>query len=334
MGAASLEQAAAVPDRIAGSDRWLTSVAVSQRMFPGPEGVHTVFLANGEAYPDALVAGAPGAAYGYPILLTERDAIPGPVQTELDRLDPATIIIVGGPAAVSTELEEQARRNWGAVTRLGGANRFATAALVSKWAFNEELPAAFLASGADFPDALAGGVAGARADGPVLLTRPDELSPEAAAHLADLRPERIVVLGGPTAVSEAVLTAAARIAPVTRLAGSDRFATSAAISEATFADASTVFVANGTTFPDALAGTPLAAASGAPILLVTQSAVSPSVCAELGRLSPDRVVALGGSAAVSDAALALASGCAGPLTPLPKPGPTETIGPPPVTAGG
>lgn len=329
--AATMASADTTTDRIAGTDRYLTSVSIAQRAFP--EGVGTVFLASGEDYPDALVAGAPGGAYGYPVLLTKRDEIPASVRAELDRLDPATIVILGGPAAVSSEVADDARQ-LAAVTRLGGANRFATAVLVSEWAFNPRLPVAYLASGSDFPDALSGGVAGALADGPVLLTRPEVLSPETAAHLADLRPGRIVLLGGSEAVSDAVASAAARIAPVSRLAGADRFATSAAVSAATFSDASTVFLANGLAFPDALSGTPLATDVPAPILLVEQDGVPQEICAEVRRLGPDRVVALGGTDAVSDAVLQhVSSVCTQSVAPLPKPGPTNTIGPPPESTG-
>lgn len=80
-------------------------------------------------------------------------------------------------------------------------------------------------------------------------------------------------------------------------AGSDRFGISS------------VPVANGTTFPEALAGTPLAV-SGVPIFLLTQNVLSASVFAEVRRLSPERVVAPGGPAGVSHAVLALVSGCA------------------------
>jgi len=326
---AALPSAAGIStDRVAGPDRYATSVAISQRAFP--DGVGTVFLGSGEDYPDALVAGAAGGAYGYPVLLTERDSIPEIVRQELDRLEPATIVILGGEAAISAELEEKAGRDWGAVTRLGGANRYETAVLVSEWAFNRGTPVVYVASGADFPAALSGGVAGALADGPVLLTNPDSLSPATADHLADLGPERIVILGGSEAISDAVATAAGRFAPVSRIAGADRFATSAAVSAATFTDAATVVLANGMDFPDALAGAPLAAALGAPILLVERDSVSEEVCTEVSRLGPEKVMALGGTAAVSDAVLNhVMANCVLPDLPGPKPGPTYTIEPPP-----
>jgi len=330
--AASAASADATSERLTGTDRYLTSVAVSKKAFPG--GAGTVFLASGEQYPDALVTGAAAGAYDYPVLLTRRDSIPEPVRAELERLNPATIIIVGGPAVVSTEVERDAR-NEGGVIRLAGANRYDTAVLVAEWAFNPGMKVAYLAPGASFPDALSGGVAGAQVDGPVLLTSRRALPLETAQHLADFKPGRIVILGGPNAVTEKVATEAAKYAPVSRLAGADRFGTSAAISEATFTTASTVVIASGTTFPDALSGTPLAAKLRAPVLLVNSDSVPASICTEIRRLAPTKVIGLGGASAVSDATLNRARDCATPPTMAPNPAPTPTVGPtaPPQSSG-
>lgn len=333
VGGAVLATAATTTERLGGADRYLTSVAISQRAFSDEVG--TVFLASGEDYPDAVVAGAAAGAYGYPVLLTKRDEIPDAVSAELDRLDPATIVILGGPAAISDDVKDAVSLRWGAVTRLGGANRYSTAVLVSEWAFNPRLRVAYIASGEGFPDALAGGVAGALKDGPILLTDPKDLSPETAAHLADLRPRSIVVLGGAKAVSDDVVGELEVYAPVSRLAGADRYVTSAVISAATFTKASTVLLASGTDFPDALSGTPLAADLRAPVLLVESDSVSTEVCTEVRRLGATRVIALGGTSAVSDPVLTrVATECTKSVPPLPTPGPTETIGPPPATTGG
>ena len=328
--AATPTSAALSHDRLGGSDRYATSALVSVETFP--DGADTVFLGSGEDYPDALVGGAVGGHLQAPVLLTKPESIPDVIEVELERLDPSVIVILGGESAVSPEVAEAAA-DYGEVERLGGATRYETALLVAESGFDAGARVAYLASGEDFPDALAGGVAAALDDAPVLLTHPDVLSPEVATYLADLAPERIVLLGGVEAVSESVASAAALIAPVSRLAGADRFATSAAISAATFTDASTVFLADGMTFPDALSGTPLAAANDAPILLVKGDSASPQVCAEVRRLTPDRVVGLGGPAAVSDAVLSqVVAECTQAVLPLPKPGPTNTIGPPPAPA--
>ncbi|WP_434317957.1 cell wall-binding repeat-containing protein [Leifsonia sp. P73] len=93
----------------------------------------------------------------------------------------------------------------------------------------------------------------------------------------------------------------------TRLAGADRYATSATISANTLSSSSrydpgvgTVFVASGQNFPDALSAVPVAGSLGAPLLLVPQGFVPDAIGAELTRLRPGRIVIVGGTATVSD----------------------------------
>lgn len=314
-------------DRIAGGDRHGTAVEISKLMTPGSIG--TVFVASGESYPDAIVGGAIAGAYGYPVLLTGRTSLSAKVRAELERLEPLYIVLLGGPKAISYAVEDELGK-FGHVTRLEGPNRYATAVMASRWGYEPGLRVAYLASGQNFADALSGGVAAARTDGPVLLTKSTQLSAETAAHLAEFKPRRIVILGGEAAVSQRVAEQAAQFAPVVRVAGPDRYATSAAVSATNYTKASTVLVASGTTFPDALSGTPLAAKLRAPILLVKEDSVPTSVCNEVRRLGPSKVIALGGKQVVSDAVIAAAQKCAGPNTAKPvqpEPTPTITAGP-------
>jgi Cell wall binding domain 2 (CWB2) len=95
----------------------------------------------------------------------------------------------------------------GAVTRLAGGDRYATAAAVSAAVFGPGVPVAYVATGAGFPDALAGGPAAGDQGGPLLLVAKDSVPPATAAELARLKPARIVVLGGPSVVSDAVASA-------------------------------------------------------------------------------------------------------------------------------
>jgi putative cell wall-binding protein len=90
---------------------------------------------------------------------------------------------------------------------------------------------------------------------------------------------------------------------IARLAGANRFATAAAIAQATFpSGASTVVLSTGTSFPDALAGNFLAGNLGAPILLTSPTGTTPTpTLAELAALHASRIVVLGGTAAVSAA---------------------------------
>lgn len=89
---------------------------------------------------------------------------------------------------------------------------------------------------------------------------------------------------------------------VLRLAGSDRTATAVAISRDSFRPGVPVaYVATQSNFPDALAGGPVAALTGGPVLLVGADSVPPVVTAELGRLRPQRIVVLGGEGVISPA---------------------------------
>ncbi len=86
---------------------------------------------------------------------------------------------------------------------------------------------------------------------------------------------------------------------VDRHGGTDRFATSAAVSESTFDTARTVVVATGVDFADALAGGPLARQLDAPLLLTRRGALPEVVADEIERLGASRALVLGGEAAVA-----------------------------------
>ena len=85
-----------------------------------------------------------------------------------------------------------------------------------------------------------------------------------------------------------------------RIAGAHRYDTAASLSVAAFPDgADAAVVASGTSFPDGLAAGPLAASLDAPILLTEQGSLPQATANELVRLDVDRVVIVGGDAAVS-----------------------------------
>jgi serine protease len=203
---------------------------------------------------------------------------------------------------------------WGFTTgkadrRLSGADRYATAAAVSAAGFAPGVPVAYVATGSNFPDALAAGPLAARAGGPILLVSADHLPAATATELIRLRPATIVVLGGTGAVSDEVaglLRGYATSGSVTRLSGADRYATAAAVSAAGWAanGPATVFLATGETFADAMAAAPLAGARGVPLLLTDPASLSPATAAELLRLDPSEVIVLGSNGAVSDHVIA------------------------------
>lgn len=284
-----------------GANRYATAVAVSQANFPAP-GVPVVYVATGTGFPDALAAGAAAAKLGGPLLLVQPNAIPGETAVELDRLDPSKIVIAGGTSAVSALVATNLGQYASTVTREWGGNRYATSAAIALTNFASGVNVAYVATGTNFPDALAAGPATAKHGGPVLLVTGTSIPAETADALGRLNPDRIVVAGGTSVVSVGVATQLAAYAPVSRQAGANRYATAANISAANFAtNVPVVFVATGTNFPDALAAGPAAAKGGGPILLVQPGFVPTETAAEIRRLNPDHIVIVGGTGTVSAA---------------------------------
>lgn len=283
--------------RLFGRDRFETAAAVARASFPN--GARTVLLATGLDFPDALAAGPAAARTGAPILLTFPDRLPAPTAAEIARLQPERVLVLGGPAAVGEAVAEAVRSLGPTVERIAGPDRYATAIAISQAAFPDGAPIVLVATGRNFPDALVGAAAGAALGGPVLLVPGETLPPSVAAEIDRLGPERVWVLGGPTVVAEAVVAAIAEHVPdVVRLAGPDRYGTAVAVAAETWATGpARLRAATGLGFPDALA----AAATGEPLLLVPPTGVPAVVAAEIVRLAPDRIVAVGGPAVLPDA---------------------------------
>ena len=285
--------------RIAGADRYATAAAISKSRFGA--GASTVFIATGSSFPDAL-AGAPAAARAKaPVLLTARNELPAATATELARLDPSAIVVLGGSGVVSDAVVTKLRGYAGNVVRWAGADRFATAAKISASSFSTGVNVAYLATADTFPDALSGGAVAGRVGGPILLVKRTGIPGATARELARLKPAKIVILGGTSVVSDAVRHAADAYTTgsVGRLAGVDRYATSVQVSRSAYSSSDSVFIATGTKFPDGLAGGPVAALLPGPLLLVTPTQLPSVVRSELQRLGPDNVYVLGGTGVVS-----------------------------------
>jgi putative cell wall-binding protein len=194
----------------------------------------------------------------------------------------------------------------GAVTvdRVQGADRYASAAAVSRAAFPSTAPVVVVANGDAFPDALAAGPVASKLGGPLLLTQAGALPAATASEIARLKPQRIVVAGGTVSVSDAVYTALSRLTTsMARVGGVDRYDTSRRLATYAFASAGTAYVASGDAFPDALGAGAAAARASGPLLLVNAAAnagIDTPTTSLLTKLKVTRVRVAGGTAAVAD----------------------------------
>ena len=304
-------------ERLAGPTRYETAVEVSRHRFPDPEAVCcdlTVVIAEGEYPADAVVAGSLASANTMKgLLLVRRTELPDVVAEELARLKPAELVVVGGERAVSPEVVEAARLATGVpdvrVVRLAGENRFETSAAVAASGYFYDVETDYpqdlvIASGADFPDALAAsglnGLDGAPS--PVLLVTRDYV-PGAVLAFLESNPSTatITVVGGPAAVSEAAvreIRVRDRHVAIFRIGGRDRYETAALVAHRRLRPGPAekrAYVATGEDFPDALTAGP-AAVQAAGVLLLTRQDCHPPVVADLvDEYAFTRFVAVGGA---------------------------------------
>ena len=267
--------------RLAGATREATAVEIADTSYP--DGAEIAILARSDDFADALAATALAGQAHAPILLTPPDQLAGVTADALDRLGVARVWIVGGEGAVSADVAAQLQAQY-EVTRIEGADRYATAAAVATKLTqdygSDDRPrterTVFLARGDQPWDAMSLGAPAAASDDPMplLLTHPTQLPAPTLEALRAFDPGTVVVAGGQTAVGAGVVrTIEAELdASVRRVAGEDRYATSAAIADYALErqsfGAEEVVATRGDAWADALTAAPYAGNQYAPLLAI------------------------------------------------------------------
>lgn len=311
-----------VPQRLAGDERVATSVALSQR---GWSDAATVVVARSDNPADALAGSTLAGTFDAPLLITPSDALAAATAAEIDRLGATQVVMLGGEAALSQQVEEALEElsDVAEVRRLDGANRFETAALIA-----ELLPrpaegetGALIVRG-QFPehptrewaDALAVASLAARSGGsgaplPVFIVT-DVVPAETWAALEAWQPANVAIVGGPATIPPSVEEELASAGYTTsRLAGDDRYGTSRQVASIDASEEQIVVLATGTNYPDGLSAGPLAARLGGRLLLVPSeydgarspwdSGQHPDWLVQLGWEHPQLLVS-GGPVAIRD----------------------------------
>jgi putative cell wall-binding protein len=263
-----------------GANRYQTAVLVSKAGFA--PGVEAVVVANGEVYQGALCSAPLAAAYGGPVLLTGSTLLDASTLEEIIRLTPGKIFVVGLGSAVVDALNAAFPdlATAGSIVVIGGADQYEMAKLVSEQVAAKVGPVtgAVLVPGNNFPDAIAVAPLAADKGWPILLT-------PAAGPLPAMTAQAFAALVPPT-----ILEAGSYVDPgvptatLTRLVGSDRYATASLIADFAASQglsyAHTAFV-TGDNFPDALSAGPFLALDSGIALLVRQSGVPEATRAQI-----------------------------------------------------
>ena len=291
-------------NEIAGLTRYETAVKASKEAFPNglaedSQGFKTVVIATGSNWPDALGASSLAGVVGGPLLLSFTGAEPAEdrllptVADEVQRLGATRAFVIGGEGVVGPAVVAQlAGLGVGTVERLAGSDRYGTANAVAQKAVTLQSGgfdgACFVATGLNFPDALAGSPLAAANGWPLFLSGPTGLSAETLATMQSVGMKEALLLGGTGVVSpqiEQALITSLGSGAVERLAGPDRYATAVAVADygtsAGNLSWSHTALSTGEDFPDALAGGVLQGSDHSVMLLTRTSALPPATSAAL-----------------------------------------------------
>jgi putative cell wall-binding protein len=319
-------------ERLSGSDRFATATDIALHPAWSDLGdedndIISTVIVNGNNFPDGLAA----SVIGNRILMVEQNSIPASTQAFFDAVnnDPfdsiGGILVVGGSAAVSDAVLEQLDAINGAegTNRIFGADRYATAlALADAYAESFEDEPGFngfpvvLATGTNFPDALAAGSIGL----PIVLNRGDSLLPEVREFFAGGNVREVYIVGGvgvvPASVEAEIENELGLV--VERLAGDNRDETAVALTniydlivegDVDISEVSpNVILVNGLGFADALAAGPFARRVAATILTVRTNSIPPATAGfHVANCSTiQEIYAVGGASVISDAVIASA----------------------------
>jgi putative cell wall-binding protein len=354
--ASDIDAGTAQVRRIAGSTRYATAQAISQNPAFTCDGTtpdKTFILARGDNFADALAASYLSGVNHVPILLTATNSLPNETIAALKNLGVQHLDIIGGTQAISQGVENfiaglhayncggTQLTNTITVNRIEGSDRYETAKAVVlnggtvgtadqglDGGTCNAVPTAIVASGENFPDALAaGGLANAGMNNattgcgsgsiPLLLTTQGSLPGATSSVLANMGIQQVILMGGTTAVSNSVETAIRNVGGtnhinVERVFGATRQDTAVKLAHDVLGnehigdyDAPNAFVSRPDEFADALAAAPLTGHLHAPLFLSASTT-------SLGTVATNGIEAypnanfkegdlLGGTTALSDA---------------------------------
>ncbi|MBN2330294.1 MAG: cell wall-binding repeat-containing protein [Candidatus Aenigmarchaeota archaeon] len=98
--------------------------------------IDSVILATNSNYPDTIVASVVAEKIGAPLLLTDPGALSPETKAEIEALGVSTIYVIGGPAVIAEDVQEQLGESY-SVVRIWGMTRYGTAVKVAEYFWEE-----------------------------------------------------------------------------------------------------------------------------------------------------------------------------------------------------
>ncbi|KLU66136.1 N-acetylmuramoyl-L-alanine amidase LytC precursor [Desulfosporosinus acididurans] len=295
--------------RIGGANQYETAALISQKGWTGT--CASVVLSTGlkNNLVDALAAGPLAASLKAPILLTDNgQQLNSYAKSELLRLKPQNVYITSGSAVIKPSVIEEIKGMGITPVQLGGNDQYETSVNIAKEIAQQGVPISRVMVTAGWlspSDALSIASIAAAQGIPILTTTQSQLPDSVKTYLDSIKTNvtESDVIGGTAVVSDTVANQLP--GKVNRYFGQTKYDTNLQILKDMAGDYrnNKVYVANGETLVDALAGVSLAAADHAPILLVNSSLDSGTKNFVKSMISTQDMVVLGGEAVVPSAEL-------------------------------
>ncbi|MBQ6662430.1 MAG: cell wall-binding repeat-containing protein [Firmicutes bacterium] len=258
--------------RIYGANRYETAEKISTTLkkMMGVSRYDAILVANGTNYPDALTGAYLAKVKKAPLIMTSTAPVHEDQTVKYIKANlksGGTVYLLGGEGSIRPEFVK--KLSGFKVVRLGAANRYGTNLKILEAAAvkNQEL---LVCTGADFPDALIASATGR----PMMIVAAGGLTKEQAAYLTKNKMTKITVIGNTASVPKAIETELKKIVGtknVERISATTKYRMSAEVAIKYFKNPQTAVFASAESFPDALAGGPLAIKLGAPLLLVNNN---------------------------------------------------------------
>ena len=298
-------------NRLSGHTSYETAKVISE--YYGNGKVKNVILSTGNGFADALSASVLAREKGAPILLVDSsvDSSKDAFDYVSEHLDSTgTVYIIGGTGIIGTEFEAELNDlGFKNVVRIAGMDRYDTSYKIASSLNDITVSTVVISSGEQYPDALSISSFAANKGWPILLSPHDALPQEIKNFLLERKPAKVYITGGVGVISDNVKSEIISLLPqgsVERLTGQSRFDTNVIIAETFAPNPSTVYLATGYGFADALAGCAVAAVNGDPIIFIDPSVptLPKSVANYFGKLYANKLspnlVSFGGSGVVTD----------------------------------
>ncbi len=298
-------------NRLSGYTRFETARVIAE--YYGNSKVKNVIFSTGNGFADALSASVLAHEKKAPILLVDSsvDSSKDAFQYVSQHLDlTGTVYIIGGAGIIDVEFESKLNNlGFKNVVRLAGMDKYDTSYKIARSLKGINVSTVVISSGEQYPDALSISSFAANKGWPILLCPHDALPQEIINFLLERKPSKVYITGGVGAIIDNVNSEIIGLLPqasVERLSGQSRFDTNAIISQTFAPNPSTVYLATGYDFADALSGSVVAAKNGDPIILIDPSVATlpKSVASYFAKLyaknlSPN-IVSFGGSGVVTN----------------------------------